>query len=422
MRCAVAALLARRDGAVPGTGAEPARTLGLAALLGATADRFPERIAFVDQSDKPEWCGRPAITWTFAAAREIAARLAQGLASLPLPARSTVGICMASMAESHLALLAVEQAGHLPCLLHPAWDEARLLQAVEAAQVQAVLTHGQLGAERLAERLCRVAARYFPLRFVAAFGPHVPDGVIGLDRIVLDHRGEPRESGEAAGLVTFADQGGALLPVHRSADALAAAAAHCLVPTRIDPGDRILTLLPQSDLKGLVTGLAAALLAGAALESHPVFRADALEAALARPGPTHLVAPAWMEAGLARTGLTARLRSVTYVHKAPGRLSGRAPGRVGTVDVVAFDELALVAGRRDAGDVALVLAAPERAGTGGLMQVRREPDGRIAFRGPASAADPLRRGIAPLEIQDEWRPSRYRATLFAGVATALAEA
>ncbi|WP_238312976.1 AMP-binding protein [Methylobacterium crusticola] len=428
--------------AAPAVAAAAAAPMGLGALLAAVADRHPSRVAFVDQAGKAAWCGRPAITWTYAAAREIIARLAEGLARLRLPPRSPVGLCMAGMAECHLTLLAIEQAGHVPCLLPVTWDEARLLQAVEAAQIQAVLTQGQLGTDRPAERLCRVAARYFPLRFVAAFGPHVPDGVIGLDQIVLDHRGDAAAlgTGPAAGLVSFAlgvpaagprpapsraagappEPDGPPAAMHRDGDALAAAAAACLVPLRIAPGDRLLTLLPPSDLKGLATGLAAALLSGATLECHPVFDAAALSAALDQPLPTHLVAPAWMEAGLARTTAQGRLRTIAYVHRAPARLSGREPGRPGVVDVVAFDELALLAGRRDALDVGLVLAAPERAAAaGGLVQIRRDPDGRLAFRGPACGAGMLQRGISPVDSVDEWRPSRYRATLFAGVATAL---
>ena len=55
------------------------------------------------------------------------------------------------------------------------------------------------------------------------------------------------------------------LPVRREADALTAAAAAFLVPLRVEPGERILSLLPPGDLKGLATGLAAALLACLAL-------------------------------------------------------------------------------------------------------------------------------------------------------------
>ncbi|MBK3407832.1 long-chain fatty acid--CoA ligase, partial [Methylobacterium sp. IIF1SW-B5] len=229
---------------------------------------------------------------------------------------------------------------------------------------------------------------------------------------------------------------GAPVAVRREAEALTAAAAGCLAPMRVEPGDRILSLMPPSDLKGLATGLAAALLAGATLECHPVFEAGTLSAALDQPVPTHLVAPAWMEAGFARTTVAGRLRTLAYVHRAPCRLSGRLPGRAGVVDILAFDETALLCGRRDAQDVGLVLAAPERAAMApervapiperiadraGLVQLRRDPDGRLSFRGAACTARMLHRGITREENQDGWMPSRFRPSLFAGVATAVAE-
>jgi long-subunit acyl-CoA synthetase (AMP-forming) len=46
-----------------------------------------------------------------ATAARSAHRLAEGLQQLRLPPRSPVGLCMAGMAEAHLAFLAIEQAG-----------------------------------------------------------------------------------------------------------------------------------------------------------------------------------------------------------------------------------------------------------------------------------------------------------------------
>ncbi len=58
---------------------------------------------------------------------------------------------------------------------------------------------------------------------------------------------------------------------------------------------------------------------------------------------------------------------------------------------------------------------------GGLIQLRRDPDGRLSFRGPACTAVMLRRGITGEENPDGWMTSRFRASLFAGVATGVTE-
>ena len=167
-------------------GAVPLPRLRLGLLLDATARRYPDRLALIDPADKLAWSGRPPIAWTYAAAAEIVARLAGGLRGWRLAPKSRIGLCLPGSAESALALLAVEAAGHLPCLLPVSWDEDRLATAAAASGLSAVLTQSRLGRTALAERICAVAARYFGLRYVAAFGPDVPDGVINLDRMVLE--------------------------------------------------------------------------------------------------------------------------------------------------------------------------------------------------------------------------------------------
>jgi mycobactin salicyl-AMP ligase len=390
---------------------------GLCAFLDATAAREPGRIAFTEQADRAAWSGRPPITWTYGVAREIVGRLAEGLRRLGLPPRSPVGLCMAGGAEHALALMAIEEAGHLPCLIPVGWDEDRLGLAIDAAKIAMVITQGRLGEARPAEALCRVAARTFGLRFVAAFGPQVPDGVIGLDEIVLEvpARG-PVGFAEPAGIVTFG--GDPTRPVYRSADALVAATAGHLVAARIESGERVLSLVAPVDLKGLVTGLAAALLAGASLEAHGLFSGSALSAALAREEPTHLVVPGWMEPAL--TGAAApTLRSITFVHRAPLILPERGEADGAVLDALSLDEDALVTRRRAGGDDLGAALAGTGAGTGGLLRLRRGPDGVLSYRGPATAAEPFSRGATSTPGGGTWRASRYRVDMFAGFPTGL---
>ncbi len=231
--------------------APSARAGGLAAALFAGAGRHPRRSALRDAGDRRAWNGRPAITWTYDATAEIVGRLARGIAAWRLPAGSRIGLCYAGGAEATLAHLAVEAAGHIPCLLSPVWDVEALSAAIETAKLSAVLSEGRRGPRRPADELAQAAIRHFGLRFIAAFGPSLPDGVISLDALALE-RGiaEPEPS---RGVVTFVG-GDPRRPVYRAAAALdAAIAAHV---ERLPATDRILTLLPPHDLRGLVTGSA----------------------------------------------------------------------------------------------------------------------------------------------------------------------
>ena len=410
--------------------AAPQRRVSLGSLLTTTARRHPDRIAVVDPADKPDWSDRPAITWTYAAAAEIVERLARGLRSWRLPPGSRIGLCLPGSAESALAILAVEAAGHVACLLPVSWDEERLLAAAQNVALSAVLTQARLGSAAPAQRLCNVAARYFGLRYLAAFGPDVPDGVINLDRFVLDGpAGEPAgPAPEAAGIISFVG-GDPERPVYRSGESVVAAAAAHLVAMRVAPAERILSLIAPHDLRGLATGLAAALVAGASLETLPLFDGAAFAAALRRPGPTHLVAPAFLEKNLAGRDMPADLRSVALVHRAPARLPGRSRAvglpqglRLDTVvDTIVFDETALLSGRRGtAGDLSLVIGKPERLSLPAtLLALRHGPDGRLAFRGQACTVKALQRGNRPDLPDGAWRETSYAPVLFAGLATAI---
>ncbi|WP_336489420.1 AMP-binding protein [Methylobacterium nigriterrae] len=405
----------------------PSRRTGLCALLAATALRHPDRVALVDAADKAAWSGRASMTWTYGAAAEFVARLGHGLRAWRLPPGSRVGLALPGSTEALVAHLAVEAAGHVPCLLPPSWDEDQLLAGIQAAGIGAVLTQARLGQARPAERLCRVAARYFGLRYLAAFGPGLPDGVISLDEMALDRRSGAGPVEGGGGLVSFAGADPAR-PVHRPGDALLAAAAVHLIAARIEPAERILGLVAPGDLRGLVTGLGAALISGASLETLPVFDGAAFAAALRRPVPTHLVVPAFLEAALASGPLPETLRSVSVAHRAPARLTGRTlrpafrGGHPALIDVLALDEDVVLSCARGAADLALTLAEPGRLGLPpGLLALRHEPDGRLGFRGLAGKAAPLQRAAEPPDAAT-WRSSRFRPSLFAGTATGVVEA
>src|SRR5215207_6666474 len=205
-------------------------------------------------------------------------------------------------------------------------------------------------------------------------------------------------------------RGGQAGPLHRTAAALVASAVTFLVAARIAPGDRILSLLAADDHCGLATGLAAALLSGATLECHGLFDAAELGQALADEVPTHLVAPGWLEPAIAAAGLSSRLASTVLVHAAPICFRAKMPLRENVVDVIAFDELAVMARARDAAG-RLTLALGDDGGAGAFLRVGREEDGAISFSGPAAEV----RGYARAGMEDAgsgtgWRNSDSRPT------------
>ena len=384
---------------------EPLRQ-GLATALMAAARLNPQRTLLRDAGDRRAWCGRPAITWTYEAAAEIVGRLARGIAAWRLPRGSRIGLCFAGGAEASLAHLAVEAAGHWPCPLSPVWEAEALSAAIESAGLVAVLTEGRRGTRRPAEELAFTALRHFGLRFIAAFGPGLPDGVISLDAMALE-RGIV-EPAPGLGMLTFAEAD-PRRPVARDAASFGAAvAAH---RERLPSPERILTLLPPHDLRGLVTGLGTALASGASLESLIPFESAAFRVALMRPVPTRLVVPAAFEAALAETTLPWTVRAIDIVHRAPARMpepSARDVAGPPCLDVLVLDEAAILTRPRGRWDVPSLDAA--RASYAPPPLVRRPRDGRLLFR-----AAPSHRRTEGEADEAIWQETAYRAHYAQGI-------
>jgi mycobactin salicyl-AMP ligase len=404
----------------PSMGPSAWSNVRLFTLLAATADRNPHRLAFGDQPGRESWSGRPRIAWTYANTLRIIERLAAFLANLDLPSGTPVGICLPNGSEACVTILAVERAGYTPCLLPIGWSEERLGQALEAANVTAVICQGRLAEEHPAEMFCHLAARYYGIRFICAFGPHIPDGVIDLDRAILDTAAGSRQLDPTGlgGLVTFQEQQGALRPLFRPYQSSLAAAVAFLVPQTIKAGDRILTLLAPDDHRGLTTGLVASLVTGATLEGHGLVDSASLTIALDSDVPTHLVAPGWAEKALAAADLPESVVSAVLVHEAPVRFRARGELSCPVTDVLSFGETALLTrARSESGHLLISLDenSAEDYGTRDLLRIRRDDQGVIHFGGSAAETYEFVKGSPVVPAQDPpWRASDFKADLFAG--------
>ena len=395
----------------------------LVRLLSATADRDGRRLAFRDQKDRERWSGRPPLEWSYSVARTIVGRLSRFFSGLGLARGSAVGVALSSGPEAWLSLLAIEDAGLAACLLPVGWPAEKLAQAIEAANVQAVATQGVLADLRPAELFCTLASRYFGLRFVCAFGPQIPDGVIDLDCVILVEEAAPvgrTAEAEASGIgrVTFSARAGEPRPIYRPARSFAASVMSVVTSSDVQAEDRVLTLLGPDTHAGLVTGLGLAMLRGATLEAHGLFDGETLTKAMMEERPAHLVAPGWMEPALAQSGLADRLASTILVHRAPVRFKAKTALKRNVLDVLAFDEQALIAKRRSAaGHFGLSFDAADEAGlAANLLRVKHESDGSLAFAGPAADIRPFGRyGSASCDANSAWIPSDFKAELFAGM-------
>ena len=245
--------------------------------------------------------------------------------------------------------------------------------------------------------------------------------MIDLDRAILDTTADlpPTEHGPFPGIVTFERRGATVQPLFRPYASCLAAAVTFLVARKIEATDRILTLLPPDDLRGLATGLLASLVTGATLESHGLVDGASMAIACRSDTPTHLVAPGWMETTLAGADLPASIASLVMVHEAPVRFRGRGELKQPVTDVLAFGEVALISRARSPSGHLMLSLDEDHAPTEGpsdLLGVRREDDGTIQFGGSAAEVCDFVRGAPLVPAQPpQWRSSGFKADLFAGI-------
>ena len=384
--------------------------------LAKTARESPARVVLRDAPGRDRWCGRPAASLGAADAMTRVAKLASHFRNLRLPARARVGIFLPGGSEACLAFLAVEEAELTPCLLDVGADPTWLAAAIDAADIRAVVTQTRIGDERPANRISLIAAGFFRLRFLLAFGPDVPDGVLDLDAVLAAETGSPTlgspPSAEEAGLVTFATDGaGAAFPVFRTRSSAVAACAVVLAAARVRAGDRVVSLLAPDDLAGFVTGLGSALLSGASFEPHPAFDLASLAGVGQNGGTSHLVAPGWMEDALAASGIAEGHRSTLLVRKAPTRLPDRTTLSGQVTDVLSIGETALLAGARQPDGGFGIGFEPGSGPTSELLEAMVDDDDRLYVRGVAAAG-----GVGPGK---DWVETGRSANRDRGVVTEL---
>ncbi|MDB5592931.1 AMP-binding protein [Enterovirga sp.] len=387
----------------------PACADTLASLLGRLAAEKPDLPLLRDPDGRETWTGRAPASYSAREAHESVRGLSARMRRLGLPAGSPVGICLAPGSELCLSLLAAEAAGLVPVLLPAALDEDEIGQLVDRVPLAAVVTQGVLGSGRPAATFATIAARRFHVRFLLAFGPDLPDGVVDLGSPAWPARDVAAGPSPNPGVVTFSAGEGGPVPMFRPSLSWLAAAAVTLAATRWGPGDTVIACLAPDDLKGLATGWVACLAAGATCEIHAPFEPARLAPALARPGRNHLALPGWTEPLIAAAGLAAGARSVLFVHSGLADVPETGPAALGAarlVDAMALGETALFAAERGSAAWRALRSGAAQAPTGrpDLLAVRCGAGGALEVSGPAAVSWPFLAGAARAGSPSEWRP------------------
>lgn len=323
--------------------------------------------------------------YTYAEAANAVVHLAAQIASLGLPARSSVALLLPNGCELVLSLLAVIQSGHIPVPMPVAWRKSDLVRACREAEAAALITTTNCSDERLPELAAEAAIEVFELSFPCAFGADLPDGILPLS---ISGEAVAVAASPSPGIATLhPSPGGVSFSLHGDEDLLAAGLG-AMLAADMRNCDSIVSAVAPSNLAGLGSAFVPWLLCGGTFS----LLSDIPEHIDANGERCHVVAPApLLETMCAAAAVP--LASAIGVHFAGTPETGGADivaERV--VDAFAVAEICLIAlPREDRAQPRMIPLGRIQAGNGAAAPVVVETSisetGRMLVRGAMIAKD-----------------------------------
>jgi hypothetical protein len=361
--------------------------------------------ALIDPPDREGFTDGAPRRLTWAEADRVVSAIANLLKSLGLPAGAIVALQLPNVVESVLALMGVLRAGLVAAPLPQLWRQAESSAALGRVGARALVSCCRIGDVDHGELAMQVAAETFAIRFVAAFGDALPDGIIPLDEVFdaalpaspppLDRNGDPAAH---LAVVTFEVTASGLIPVARSHRELLAAGAMVAGAAGMAAGATLLGTVLTASFAGIGSTLVPWVLCGGTLRLHQPFNPAVLGTqpcdVAVLPGP---LLPRLREAGLIGSPAP---KTILAVWRAPERMAAGAAlpgGDSRVVDVPVFGEIGLLAMRRAPDGMPARLPATQAPTASGAstaaVEFVRTASGTLAMRGAMVPAHPFPPGI-----------------------------
>lgn len=398
------------------------RTPTIDDLFRAAVALRPNVTALVDPLDRMEIDSVAPRRLSYREADHAVSAIANRLRELALPADSVVALKLPNTVENALSLLGVIRAGFIPAVIPSLWRRADTVAAFARISPRVLVTSGDL------EEAMHAAAETFSVRYVCAFGPDVPDGIVPLDAVFAagpaqvspPPRGDSPEDHVA--LVTFDLMPDGLVPVARTHRQVIEAAQHLFVAAGHAQGMRLLMSMALASFSTFAVSLMAALLSGGTLVLQQDFSPQVMAAQMAQNDCDTVVVPGAIASRIVDSGLLGDRRPrLIALWRSPERVfqsiaAGASPGQF---DLAAFGEIACLPVQRDAdGNVLPILPGVVFSGGGGvpILVVGRTPEGTFAASGglvPIHAFPPGERADQPrMKVNEHgWADTEYACRL-----------
>lgn len=374
--------LTQADGDRSGTGMDERGMppLSISALLGMQARMRPEQSWLSDRTETKRY--------SFKSGHAAVAKLAHFFESLRLKPGSRIGLLMPASPQTILTIMAAWRAGMTPVMMSPIESFHDLFSHTEGSGVVALIAGPDLAGLDLATQAVKLAAAAMSVRFVAAFGETIPEGVIRLNGLLEQPDLDPSLQDDSSlmqmqeDILLASGQG----MVMRKGTTIAASGLRMVTAARIGAYDRIVMPCLLDDAASLAVALASPLYAGAGISflDNPSASA-ALEICARHLEPTHLIWPACLEQRLGSN--LPKLASLILLHHAPfEREPSRPLHEARVVDLVNLREFAATALERDPNGAFSLKTLLEGAFTtkdDPIFSITMRSDGRLMARGGA---------------------------------------
>ena len=350
--------------------------------------RHPDAVALADPDNRETFTDGAPRTLTYAQADRAIAAFAARLRGLGLTTDTVVALQLPNTVDGIIALLGVMRARMIAAPVPLLWRQQETVEALSRIGAKAIVTATRIGSVAHGELAMQVAAELFPIRYVCAFGGHLPDGVVPLDDIFGPDAeeavpAEPRPGTAAAHVaaVTFDLGAEGLIPVARSHAELIAGGLAAFQASGAALEAPLFSAIPPSSFAGMALTLVPWLMSGGTLSLHHAFDPQAFAAQCRRQDGGTIVLPGPALAAIAAAGsLGDMTKTIAALWRSPERMAASAAWRgiAALIDVASFGEIGLVAANRDAHG----LAASIPSGTANGLETLRTAAGLLALRGP----------------------------------------
>jgi mycobactin salicyl-AMP ligase len=322
--------------------------LTLDALVETAVRARPGRRSFIDALDIGTWSDLTPKSTNAGEFGALVTHFARQMLSLGLHQGDAVLVAMPNCVDGVASLLGLIAVGLVPCPVSVVANAREIQTAAEVTGAKAIITVNRYADFRPSDAAREAASRFYGVRFICAFGPDAPEGVVSLDDwkdSELSGNPMPMNMASAPAVITLDKSGDSVTAhVRTHAQVISDALALSAISGLTGRGAIIATFAPVS-AAGFVSTVAAPLISGTMVTLHGPFEPAILRAQMMACPEAIVVLPATVEADIRKVLGISLKDTIVVTRDLETARPAISPGRV--TELLSLGETALWSLLRD---------------------------------------------------------------------------